>query len=83
MANKSINNSIIGHLPFFGNDRHKSTSTEETTKISAPPIKKSNGDQFTSSLTNPPINGMDKSMAVAIAGQYQIGLVCDMGLRFP
>ena len=32
---------------------------------------------------NPPINGMDKSAAVEMAGQYESGLVCDMGLRFP
>ena len=83
MANKSIKNNITGHLPFFGNERHKSSSTEATTKISAPPIKKSNSDQFTFSLMNPPINGMDKSAAVEMAGQYQSGLVCDMGLRFP
>ena len=82
MANKSIKNSITGHLPFLGNERHRSISTEETTKINAPPIKKSKGDQFTSSLTNPPINGMDKSTAVAMVGQYQSGLFCDMGLRF-
>jgi hypothetical protein len=83
MANKSIKNSITGHLPFLGNERHKSSSTEATTKISAPPIKKSKGDQSTFSLMNPPINGMDKSAAVEMAGQYQSGLVCDMGLRFP
>lgn len=82
MANKSIKKSITGHLPFFGKDRHKSISTEETTKINAPPIKKSKRDQFTSSLTNPPINGMDKSTAVAMVGQYQSGFFCDMELRF-
>jgi hypothetical protein len=81
MANKSIKNSITGHLPFLGKERHRSISTKETTKISAPPIKKSKGDQFTSLLTNPPISGMDKSSAVAIVGQYQSGLVCDMELK--